>query len=44
MKRKLDVVETAHVLTDVLEANRPTWLETTIVAPTVLEIGLTWSK
>ena len=42
LKRKLDViVETAHALTDVIEANRATRLETTIVGLIVLEIALT---
>ena len=39
---KLDViVETAHALTDVIEANRATRLEATIVGLIVLEIALT---
>lgn len=42
LKRKLDViVETAHALTDVLDANRATRLEATVVVLIVLEIVLT---
>jgi uncharacterized Rmd1/YagE family protein len=42
LKRKLDViVETAHALTDVLDANRATRLEATVVVLIVLEILLT---
>jgi uncharacterized Rmd1/YagE family protein len=42
LKRKLDViVETAHALTDVLDANRSTRLEITVVLLIVLEIVLT---
>ena len=42
LKRKLDViVETAHALTDVIEADRATRLEGTIVVLIVMEIALT---
>ena len=42
LKRKLDViVETAHVMTDVIEADRATRLEGTIVLLIILEIALT---
>ena len=42
LKRKLDVIsETAHALTDVIEADRATRLEATIVILIVFEIALT---
>ena len=42
LKRKLDViVETAHALTDIIDADRATRLEATIVALIVLELLVT---
>ncbi|MBE7186580.1 MAG: RMD1 family protein, partial [Methylobacterium mesophilicum] len=45
LKRKLDViVETARGLTDVIEADRATRLEATIVVLIVMEIALTLAQ